>query len=136
MKRYILTEAHFIGGSLLAAGSIVTEADLGTYRDEKGKEQAVKAGSGLVEVDAKGQPVNDDDQARLRDLGVSAVPIEVAPVAPHAPNPTAPQALPPHGTGEVVPPGQYVAAQGVESDEAAEARQDQADALKPTRRGK
>lgn len=136
MKRYILLEPSFIGATLLSAGSIVTDDDLGSYTDDDGKEQQVKAGQFLVEVDAKGQPAHKKDAARLADVGISAVPIEVAPVSPHAPNPTAPQALPPHGTGEVLPPGTYVGAEGVESNEAAEARAEQVDNLKPTRRGK
>lgn len=133
MKRFILEEPHFIGGTLLAAGSIVNEAELGEFKKD-GKTHKVEPGQFLIEVNAKGEPVKNEDRERLQNLGISAVPIEVAPVAPHAPNPTAPQALPPHGVGEVVPAGHFVAADGVESDEAAEARAEQTDAVTPKRR--
>jgi hypothetical protein len=159
MKRYILAEPHYIGGVLLAAGSIVTDDDLGTFKapadDERGKylpngqlnpdfkprfkagdEVQVEAGSQLIEVDAKGSPKNKADERRLTEAGISAAPIEVAPVAPHAPNPTQPQGLPAHGTGELQPPGVYVPGDGVESDEAAEAREEQQEATQPQRRKK
>jgi hypothetical protein len=123
MARYILLQPHFIGGTLLAAGSIVTDEDLG---------EGVEAGNEMVEVNAKGQPKSKEDADRLRGLGIPTEPIEVAPVSPHAPNPTMPQALPPHGIGEVEPAGNFVPADGVESDEAAAARAEQQDAASTT----
>src|SRR5690349_602209 len=130
MKRFMLKEPHFIGGALLAAGSIVTEGDLG--KDRKGHK--TKPGEGLVEINAHGQAVDRDEADEVQRLGVSAIPVEVAPVSPHAPNPTMPQALPAHNVGEVLPAGTFVPAQGVESDEAAEARAEQVAETKPQRR--
>ncbi|MBV9528170.1 hypothetical protein [Sphingomonas sp.] len=126
MKTFLLKEPHFIGGTLLAAGSRVTEAELA----------GSKPGQGLVEIGANGQPKHKEDAEDLRHLGISAAPIEVAPVSPHAPNPTAPQALPAHNVGEVLPAGEYVAAEGVESNEAAAARAEQQEATSPQRRKK
>ena len=133
MKTYILAEPHFIGGTLLAAGSRVSEADL-TVSGPNGKQERIDPGDGLIEVDPKGQPKSREDAARLQALGVSAQPIEVAPVAPHAPNPTMPQALPPHAVGEALPPGEFVPADGVESDEARASREAQRPSPNPQRR--
>jgi hypothetical protein len=92
MARYILTEPAFIGGVLLAAGSIITDDDLpeappvdaATGRvqtDDKGKPEApVKSAPprSAIEVDENGVPVDDADLPVLEAAGVSAMPIEVA----------------------------------------------------------
>lgn len=148
MKRYMLTEPAFIGTALLAAGSIITDDDLpegqeaepGHYEgsgDQRvwipprlipGTSMRSPPPASAIEVDANGVP------KRKEDAGFAAlrIPTEIAPVSPHAPNPTAPQALPPHEvgtTGDVGAQFTSGARDGVESDEAAQARADQADKI-------
>lgn len=125
MKRFILLQPHFIGATYLSAGSIVTEDDLNGA--EPGKE--------LVEVNDRNQAVKKEDAGKLTALGIPVGPTEIAPTSPHAPNPTQPQGLPSHGVDELEPAGNFVPADGVESDEAAEARKEQQDAATPRRRG-
>lgn len=117
MKRYLLTEAAFIGAALLAAGSIITENDLpvGPHPDpENDDDYRSPPPESAIEIDTNGQPVKKRDRATLAALGLGAPAVEVAPIAPHAPNPTMPQALPPHGVGETLPPGTYVPADGAQ----------------------
>lgn len=116
MRSFIVTRGSFIADTLVAEGSIVTDEDL----------RGAEPGSALVEVDPVTLvPVNQEEAIKLRGLPTTA-PIEIAPIAPHAPNPTQPQAVPAHGPGAaaIVARGQtrYVPAEGVESYEAAEAR--------------
>jgi len=141
MKRYLLTEPSFIGSALLAAGSIITDADLpygaamepGRYEGPPENRVWIAAApkadgskvrsappASAIEIDASGQPVHKADLAALAGITDVGTVIEVAPIAPHAPNPTMPQALPPHGIGEVMPAGTYVAAEGVQTDAEAE----------------
>ena len=115
MKRYLLTEAAFIGAALLAAGSIITENDLpvGPHPDTENDEDfRSPPPDSAIEIDSNGQPVKKRDRATMQALGLGVT--EVAPIAPHAPNPTMPQALPPHGVGDTLPPGTYVPADGAQ----------------------
>ena len=132
LKYYRLTEVSFIGGALLAAGSIVTSQDLGTYTDPAdGKEKEVKPGSALVEVDEAGKPKTDAGARALQAVLGNIAPMEIAAVAPFSPNPTRPQGAPTQAPGGLslaendLP--QTAPAQGVESDEAAQARGEQAE---------
>lgn len=116
MKRYLLTEAAFIGAALLAAGSIITENDLpvGPHPDPDNDDDfRSPPPDSAIEIDSHGQPVKKRDRATMQALGLGVV-TEVAPIAPHAPNPTMPQALPSHGVGETLPPGVYVPADGAQ----------------------
>lgn len=102
MKRWMLTEAAFIGAALLAAGSIITEEDLPVGidpTDEEG-EREIRSDppTSSIEINEAGQAVKKKDRAAAAALGIGYT--EVAPIAPHAPNPTMPQALPPHGVGD------------------------------------
>ena len=70
MKRWILANVAFIGSSLVAPGSIITEEDLGTtlVKDQetgKEKEVKVKPPHDAIEIDAKGNP---KDEGRAGDL--------------------------------------------------------------------
>lgn len=113
-KRYMVVEGSFIASQLVAPGSVLTEADLG----------GASPGNALVEIDDKGSPVNPDDLAKLRNAGINFGPVQVAPIMPHAPNPTRPQAIPGHAPGDVAfaEDRNYVPGEGVESNESAEAR--------------
>lgn len=124
MKRWMLTEAAFIGAALLAAGSIITENDLpvGPDPDDEDGEREIRSAppTSAIEINEDGQAVKKKDRAAAAALGIGVV--EVAPIAPHAPNPTMPQSLPPHGVGEVLPTGTVVPADGAQgSAEALEA---------------
>ena len=116
MKRWMLTEAAFIGAALLAAGSIITENDLpvGPDPDDEEGEREIRSAppTSAIEINEQGNAVKKKDRAAAAALGIGFV--EVAPIAPHAPNPTMPQALPPHGVGETLPPGTYVPADGAQ----------------------
>lgn len=114
MRHFIVAQPSFIADQLVAAGSRVTDADLG----------ASEPGTQLIEVDERGSPLNPADAQRLIGVDVILAPVQVAPVAPHAPNPTRAQALPSQPAGGVSIAGdrRYVPADGVESNEAAEAR--------------
>ncbi len=116
MKRWMLTEAAFIGAALLAAGSIITEEDLPVGidpTDEDGeREIRSEPPTSSIEINEKGEAIRKKDRAAAAALGIGYT--EVAPIAPHAPNPTMPQALPPHGVGETLPPGTYVPADGAQ----------------------
>lgn len=115
MTQYLVTNGSFIGGSLVPPGALVSDADLNW----------AEPGSALVEVDASGRPVKDEDLPKLLHIGSGFVHVPVAPVSPHAPNPTQPQAVPGFTPGAALPfAGKrgYVPAEGVESNEAAAAR--------------
>jgi len=116
MKRWMLTEAAFIGAALLAAGSVITENDLPVGpdpEDEDGEAEIRSAPpTSAIEINEDGQAVKKKDRAAAAALGIGVV--EVAPIAPHAPNPTMPQSLPSHGVGETLPPGTYVPADGAQ----------------------
>lgn len=114
MRHFIVAQPSFIANQLVAAGSRVTEYDLGLS----------EPGEQLIEVDERGSPLNPADVNRLIGIDVNLAPVQVAPVAPHAPNPTRAQALPPQPAGGVSLAGdrRYVPADGVESNEAADAR--------------
>lgn len=117
MKRWMLTEAAFIGAALLAAGSIITEEDLpiGLDPTDEDGEREIRSEPPLssIEINEKGEAVRKKDRAA--GIGYTEV-------APHAPNPTMPQSLPSHGVGETLPSGTYVPADGAQgSAEALEA---------------
>lgn len=113
-RRYMVVQGSFIADQLVAPGSVLTDADL----------NGSEPGSALVEVDGNGSPVNPDDLAKLRNAGINFGPVQVAPVLPHAPNPTRPQAIPGQAPGAVAfaEDREYVPGEGVESNESAEAR--------------
>lgn len=115
MRNFLVTNGSFIGGSLVPPGAIVSEVAL----------NGATPGEALVEVDDSGKPVNDADLPRLLHIGSGFVHVPVAPVSPHAPNPTRAQAVPGHTPGAALPLAGdrgYVPAEGVESNEAAAAR--------------
>ncbi len=128
-KRWMLAEVGFFG-SLLAVGSIITQEDLGYGTDEKGKKVAIKPPKSAIEVDELGRPVSDEDAAKYAEIFGGNVGVEIAAVAPFAPNPTAPQAAPAQAPGGLqLAEGalQLAPAPGVESDEARAAREEQAE---------
>lgn len=116
MKRWMLSEPAFIGAALLAAGSIITETDLpiGLDPDDEEGEREMRSAppTSAIEINENGQAVKKKDRGAAAALGIGVV--EVAPIAPHAPNPTMPQALPAHGVGEALPAGTYVPADGAQ----------------------
>lgn len=114
MKRYMVTQGSFIGSQLISPGSVLTDYQLG----------GATAGSTLVEIDANGNPVNPADMETMRLAGINFGPVQVAPVMPHAPNPTRPQAIPGQAPGAVAfaEDREYVPGEGVESNESAAAR--------------
>lgn len=70
MKRWILANVAFIASSLVAAGSIITQEDLGKVKvtdAETGKEKLVdvKPPHDAIEIDEKGNPKN---RAQAEDL--------------------------------------------------------------------
>ena len=130
-KHFVLSEVSFIGGALLAVGSRVTSDDLGTYIDAKdGKEKEVSPGRTLIEIDGDtGQPVNKGDYAALQGIAGSLSVEPIAAVAPFAPHPTRAQgapAQPPGGVSLAERGLRTGPAEGVESNEAAAARLEQA----------
>lgn len=130
LKHYVLTGVSFIGGSLLAPGSRVTSDDLGTYRDPAtGQERAVKPGETLVEVTEDGRPIDDTAAWKLQSVAGMVGDMPIAAVQPFSPNPTAAQGAPAQAPGGVSLVEGHLRtgpAQGVESDEAAAARAEQA----------
>lgn len=81
-KRFLLSEVAFIGGTLLAPGSVVTSDDLGTFKDPKdGKEKAVKPPASSIEIDENGRPVSDDDADAYASL-VGTLPAPAAEIQP------------------------------------------------------
>lgn len=130
MKHYVLIETSFIGGSLLAPGSRVTSVDLGTYTDPTtGTVRPVKPGETLVEVHEDGSPVDRASADKLRAVAGDVAGIPIAAVQPFSPNPTRPQGAPtqpPGGVSLVEGALRTQPPQGVESNEAAQARADQA----------
>lgn len=120
MKRWMLTEAAFIGAALLAAGSIITEEDMPVGLDptDEDGEREIRSDPPIssIEINEKGEAVKKKDRAAAAAFGIGYT--EVAPIAPHAPNPTMPQSLPPHGVGETLPPGTYVPADGAQGSAA------------------
>lgn len=114
MRHFIVAEPSYIADRLVAAGSRITDAWL----------NGAEPGTNLIETDEAGVPKDSADIARLLAAGTNLGPVEVAPVSPHAPNPTAPQAIPGQTAGSVQLAGdrEYVPAAGVESNEAASAR--------------
>lgn len=114
MKHFVVIAGSFIGGILVAPGSFVNEDDL----------QGATPGSNLVEIDEAGRPVNSDDLAKLQGISFNPSRSEIAAVSPHAPNPTRPQAIPGRQPFDapLVRDGGWEPSQGVESDEAKEAR--------------
>ena len=84
-KRYLLAEVAFIGGTLLAVGSVITSDDLGEFKDPKdGKIKAVKPPASSIEIDADGRPVSSEDAEAYADL-VGQMPAPRAQVMPFAP---------------------------------------------------
>lgn len=69
MKRWILANVAFIASSLVAAGSIITQEDLGKVKitDDAGKEKLVnvKPPHDAIEIDENGNPV---DKRQAEDL--------------------------------------------------------------------
>lgn len=130
-KHFVLSGVSFIGGALLAVGSRVTSDDLGTYIDPKdGEEKDVTPGRTLIEIDgATGQPVNKADYAALQGIAGSLSVEPIAAVAPFAPNPTKAQGSPTQPPGGVSLANNALRtgpAEGVESNDAAAARLEQA----------
>ena len=73
MKRWILANVAFIASSLVAAGSVITEEDLGKVKvtdPETGKQKLVpvKPPHDAIEIDAKGNPKDDSRAADLANL--------------------------------------------------------------------
>lgn len=101
MKHYMLTSPAFIGGTLLAEGSRINDADLGKAKDKNGKLVQVRPPSDAIEVDVNGQPVNDEAAQQMAALAGDLHEDEIAPVAPFAPFPTQPQGAPPQAPGGV-----------------------------------
>jgi hypothetical protein len=114
MRHFIVAADSYIADRLLAAGSRITDAWL----------NGATPGSNLIETDEAGVPLDPKDGARLLAAGVHLGPVQVAPVAPHAPNPTRPQSIPGQSGGSVMIAGDrgFVPGDGVESNEAADAR--------------
>lgn len=84
-KRYMLAEVAFIGGTLLAVGSIVTSDDLGTYKDPKtGKKKPVRPPASSIEVDENNRPVSAEDGDNYAQL-VGTLPAPAADIAPFTP---------------------------------------------------
>lgn len=81
VKIYMLTQAAFIAGTLLAPGSRITSEDLGTFKDGDGKDQPVRPPSTAIEVDARGAPVSEDDASAYEAM-LSAAPIDPGLVSP------------------------------------------------------
>lgn len=137
MKRYMLTEPGFFG-SLLAPGSIITEADLGkktVKEDGKSKEVQVKPPASAVEVDENGVPKDKEAATALAAVIGDVADQPIAAVAPFSPNPTQPQGAPAQHAGGLQLAEKQLAtapAEGVESNEAAEAREEQAEAKAET----
>lgn len=70
MKRWILANVAFIASSLVAAGSVITQEDLGKVKvtdAETGKEKLVnvKPPHDAIEIDGNGNPI---DKAKAEDL--------------------------------------------------------------------
>ena len=101
MKRYILSSPAFVAATLLTAGSIITDDDLGTKEvpvlDKDGKPTGktkrvqVRPPADAIEVDAKGQPVDAVGAAALAAVATEPVQIAamtagVAPAAPAEPD--------------------------------------------------
>lgn len=79
MKRWILANVAFIAGSLVSAGSIITEGDLGTYDyvDDQGERHKGKVAPprDAIEVDENGNAKSKKDAYALSELiGSAAVP--------------------------------------------------------------
>tara|TARA_A100000171_G_scaffold52760_1_gene72853 strand:- start:836 stop:1342 length:507 start_codon:yes stop_codon:yes gene_type:complete len=134
MKRYFLVESAFVAGNLLAPGSIITDDDLGKKTVTKGSKTStvqVRPPSTAIEVDTNGQPKTEEGALAMQAVVGSAVPMQIAPVAPFAPNPTHAQGAPAQPAGGLqFAEGQLPTAPavGVESNEAAEARAEQQEA--------
>lgn len=132
LRHFVTTEVQFIAGSLLAPGSRVTSDDLGQFRDPvSGDMRAVEPARSMVEVDANGQPIDDLNAAKMQGVVGDFAGVPIAAVQPFSPNPTRPQGAPTQPPGgvsladnalHVLPP------EGVESNAAAAARAEQADA--------
>lgn len=130
-RHFVLVATSFIGGSLLAPGSRVTDADLGTYVDPAdGRTKAVKPGETLVEVNEDGSPIDQAGAYKLQAIAGDTTGYQVAAVAPFSPNPTRPQGAPTQTAGGVsLVEGQLrtLPPEGVESNAAADARSQQAE---------
>lgn len=119
----------FFNGSLFYPGetTVIDLDDYATGKDSEGKDTDLNPAIG------KGNLSN----LALPGEAKGVTPVLIAPIAPHAPNPTAAQGFPPggkvSGSGRVIhPDGQggsfeAVPADGSESDEAAAARREQRD---------
>lgn len=145
IKHYMLTAPAFIGGALLVAGSRINSDDLGTAekpvldKDGKptGKTETVEVAppKDAIEVDEHGVPKRKEDSDLLASVVGDVAGVPIAPVQPHAPNPTHPQGAPAQPAGGVQVVDRQLPtepAEGVESNEAAEARADQREAAQDT----
>lgn len=104
IKHYMLTEPAFIAGALLTAGSRINSNDLGFKTvTEKGKPKkiAVRPPSTAIEVDERGNPKSEADADLLASVASGNEGVPIAPVQPHAPNPTLPQGAPAQPAGGV-----------------------------------
>lgn len=113
MRHFVVIAPSFIRDQIAGIGSRVTDADL----------NGSTPGSALVEVSEDGRPLDSKDVERVRLALAGAAPIAVAPIAPHQPNPTSPQALPGQAAGGLMLAGRdlpYVAAGS--ADESAASR--------------
>lgn len=84
-RRFLLAEVAFIGGTLLAAGSVVTSEDLGEFKDPKdGKIKAVKPPLSSIEIDEAGRPVTAEGAEAYAQLvgSLPPAPAEVMPFTP------------------------------------------------------
>lgn len=114
MRYFTISRVSFINDQLVDAGSRLTDAHL----------NGAEPGEAWVETDENGVPLTDEGKRELLGANINYGPVQVAPIQPHAPNPTKPQALPSQPIGGVSIAGNrnYVPADGVESNEAADAR--------------
>lgn len=105
-RRFLLAEVAFIGGTLLAAGSVVTSDDLGEYKDPKdGKLKPVKPPMSSIEIDEAGRPVTAEGAEAYAAL-VGSLPPAPAEIQPFTPG--GGQALPSQGPGGVQLAGQQL----------------------------
>lgn len=117
-RRFLLAEVAFIGGTLLAAGSIITSDDLGEYKDPKdGKPKPVKPPLSSIEIDENGRPVTAEGMEAYTSL-IGSLPPAPADIQPFTVG--GGQALPTQAPGGVQLAGQQLS---------------QPAAVAPTRRG-
>lgn len=128
---FVVIAPSFIGGSLLAPGSRVTQDDLGYASDPvTGAVVPTKAGDTLAAINPDGSPFDDEAAYKLHSIAGQLGEMPIAAVAPFSPNPTRPQGAPAQPPGGVMMAENQMRtapAVGVESDQAAAARLEHSD---------